>query len=636
MEQDNNSPLRDTDNPLYGSLGAGLFEQLPHDEGGLMNEMPTEGYCLTFIAETDEFIVKYDNGKLFIKRNDEIFSEENWAENRWEHKLDEITDGRRQDLLKGFKEANINYKIIKSRDKMQKYIFVIIKCKKNIAEEWADKHNIDVPIEPAQAVRVGRTFKEFWLAQRTRIDENDSATFYVKDNDNNNDNNNNNNNNIGNEYNKLSLSYWNDIHIAYETSIDPRVYKKDILNSDSIITHRLYLRILYEMLTDDQAMGGANFIVEKYLQNTIHPLIAFFALHQSRTERPDVTKEKCFKCRTPNENLKFCDDIRNYYGENVGFYFHFLVHYTKWLYPMAILGTIWFIIQILFEEISDVGLATPGSTLIVLIAIMWSTMMIENWYRREWKLRFKWGMMRYKQTEIPRPTFSGKIQVSKMNGEIIETYRNWWTYCLKIIFSMSTMLLCVAIVVVIVFSLFILRGSINDNDPNSDYMTIGIGMLNSIQIFIMNKIYTFLAYKLNEWEGHRLQQEYYNNLVIKRIIFIVFNSFYSLIQIAFLDPRYNDNLKTKRENDIIRLKAVQTQLITLFVMAIILQNSLEILFPWLANKIKIICAKREQQEWEQDDNNDNNDDALLSDKDQLQPQGVYGLFHYNFFFFFKL
>ena len=70
-------------------------------------------------------------------------------------------------------------------------------------------------------------------------------------------------------------------------------------------------------------------------------------------------------------------------------------------------------------------------------------------------------------------------------------------------------------------------------------MTVGIGMINSVQIFVMNKIYTWLAYKLNEWEGHRLQQEYYNNLVIKRIIFIVFNLFYSLFYIAFIDDRYN-------------------------------------------------------------------------------------------------
>ena len=97
----------------------------------------------------------------------------------------------------------------------------------------------------------------------------------------------------------------------------------------------------------------------------------------------------------------------------------------------------------------------------------------------------------------------------------------------------------------------------------------------------MNKIYTWLAYKLNEWEGHRLQQEYYNNLVIKRIIFIVFNSFYSLFYIAFIDNR------TDYEDNTVRLEALRMQLIILFFMAIIYQNSLEILFPMCLPKIKV-------------------------------------------------
>ena len=119
------------------------------------------------------------------------------------------------------------------------------------------------------------------------------------------------------------------------------------------------------MLTDDRPLGGANFIVEKYLQNKTHPLQCFFALHQARSERPDFADEKCFKCRTPNQNLELCDGIRNYYGENVGYYFHFLVHYTKWLYPMAALGGIWFVVQLSIERTTDNGLATPGSTIIV-------------------------------------------------------------------------------------------------------------------------------------------------------------------------------------------------------------------------------------------------------------------------------
>eukprot|EP01083_Nonionella_stella_P025612 70542_1 len=235
--------------------------------------------------------------------------------------------------------------------------------------------------------------------------------------------------------------------------------------------------MLYEMLTDDRPLGGANFIVEKHLSDSYHPLTHFFALrgpvverppkaahthehkHQHKDEKEDskCCESICSRCvnKILDDRMKECDEIRDYYGESVGFYFHFLVHYTKWLYPFSLLGLIWFIIQV--SAAGKFGIATPGSTVIVLIAIMWSTFMIEHWYRREWKLRFEWGMMRYKETEVPRPTFSGKIQVSLENAEIIETYKSWYAYCCKITCSMSTMLLCVASVVAIVAGLFILK-----------------------------------------------------------------------------------------------------------------------------------------------------------------------------------
>ena len=116
-------------------------------------------------------------------------------------------------------------------------------------------------------------------------------------------------------------------------------------------------------------------------------------------------------------------------------------------------------------------------------------------------------------------------------------------------------------------------------------LSLGLGVLNSIQIFVMNKVYTYLALKLNEWEQHRLEQEFYDNLVIKRIIFIIFNSFYSLFYIAFID----DNPANDEDEN--RLEAVKLQLITLFVTALVLQNTLE-LFPLLKQYvIKPFCAK---------------------------------------------
>lgn len=389
---------------LYGSIGVGqanvdiLNEEFTRNAGGLVSELPTRGYCLVFEVEPEygfgktspyKLVRSGDNGDEIKMIQHEDMTDSDFGENGWEQKMKDFTDNRHDNLLKYFKDANIEYKIEKSTDRMNKYLYVVISAQTSIAEEWADRHDIDVPIEPAEAVRVGRLFKEFDLAHRTRIDDSDPAKFAVPHRE---------NPSKYEEYNKLELEYWNGIHIGYNTSIPRNVYKKDPCDDDpnvddTVLNHRLYLRVLYEMLTDDRELGGANFIVEKYLKNAHHPLVSFFALHECRSERVDLRKKNIFLCNSPKKNVEFCDDIRGYYGESVGFYFHFLCHYTKWLYPMAVLGTIWFGIQLAVEK--DYGIATPGSTAIVLIAIMWSTMMIENWYRREWKLKYKWGMNIY-------------------------------------------------------------------------------------------------------------------------------------------------------------------------------------------------------------------------------------------------
>lgn len=144
---------------------------------------------------------------------------------------------------------------------------------------------------------------------------------------------------------------------------------------------------------------------------------------------------------------------------------------------------------------------------------------------------------------------------------------------MKIVFSMSTMFLCIACVIVIVFGIWILKNYFQDRTEYS----IAIGVINSIQIQIMNVLYTTIAYKLNEFEGHRLETEFYNHLVVKRILFMVVNSFNSLYYIAFFQTY---------ESNTLRLSALRIQLITLFFTAIIILNIVEIMVPKLPFLLK--------------------------------------------------
>eukprot|EP00483_Globobulimina_turgida_P008770 UN08788 len=193
------------------------------------------------------------------------------------------------------------------------------------------------------------------------------------------------------------------------------------------------------------------------------------------------------------------DDIREYYGEDIAYYYAFLTHYLQSMWPMVVIGLIWFIIQLSAGTIS-VG----GSTFYVLICIMWSTMLIETWYRKERALLYKWGMCRYRQTEVPRPTFRGKVKVSPYNGDIIEDHSNILKYYAKIVFSLSTMVLCIAIVISVVGTIWILKKKWKDNPE----FKMAIGIINAIQIKVFNVLYTKLALVLNNFEEHRLVKDY--------------------------------------------------------------------------------------------------------------------------------
>ncbi len=195
--------------------------------------------------------------------------------------------------------------------------------------------------------------------------------------------------------------------------------------------------------------------------------------------------------------------------------------------------------------------------------------------RRESELRYKWGMCRYRQNEIPRPTFKGTVCVSEYNGDIIEDHRSIWRYWLKVIFSLSTMVLCIAIVITIVGVIWMLKREWK-NDPG---YKMAIGIINAIQIRVFNFLYTKLAYALNDFEQHRLVEDYYNHLVIKRIIFMVVNSFNSLFYMAFYDDSYANNED--------RLNSLRIQLFTLFITSIILLN-LKGLYTCLQHKLHIV------------------------------------------------
>ena len=85
-------------------------------------------------------------------------------------------------------------------------------------------------------------------------------------------------------------------------------------------------------------------------------------------------------------NMQPLNFIKDYFGEKFGFYFAWLIHYTGWLIPVAIIGVAFGIAMIV--EGSNEGLepshflASPLSIIYGLIIMIWITLFVESWKRK--------------------------------------------------------------------------------------------------------------------------------------------------------------------------------------------------------------------------------------------------------------
>merc|ERR1711879_669208 len=131
------------------------------------------------------------------------------------------------------------------------------------------------------------------------------------------------------------------------------------------------------------------------------------------------------------------------------------------------------------------------------------------------------------------------------------------------------------------------------------WMSIGIGCLNAVQIQIFNFLYTLMAGKLNDWENQRLPLQFENSMIVKKMVFLVVNSFISLFFLAFLNPVINsqafthpDGKKmTQREINKNVMSDLQLQLASLFVTLIIIQNFLELYYDRIFKFfVKMVCG----------------------------------------------
>ncbi|TGZ61574.1 hypothetical protein CRM22_007926 [Opisthorchis felineus] len=367
---------------------------------------------------------------------------------------------------------------------------------------------------------------------------------------------------------------------------------------DSYFTSTQRHQVAYEILASqpygdrDKAQVGIDRLIEENVYS------AAYVLHEGPYE---VTEEdlKHPEQMNPRQILYWywarwgcwyryqpVNHIRQYYGEKIGFYFAWLGLYTAWLLPAAIVGIMVFLYGLFtmnnytpsneacdsdnvmcpicdeeqgcrYWHLKDMCFYLrvsylfdhPGTVFYAIFMVIWGVTFLEYWKRKNAKLAHRWDVLDYElEEERPRPQYSAlcsEIAKNPITG-VLEPHFPRTRRILRLIAGLlcvlwMIVLVMVFIVAVIIYRLLIMVPLFKNKLLRANagiYASMSGALVNLVVIMCLGKVYEKLAQKMTEWEMHRTQSEFDNQLIFKVFLFQFINFYSSIVYIAFFKGRF--------------------------------------------------------------------------------------------------
>jgi len=565
-------------------------------------ERPVEKDSLSLVPDEKAKIYCY---ALFFNLGDEHGGEE----------LCVSLAGRINDRL--LKEKGLSMKFYRSHEvtknsdgeEHSKYFIALLGMSENALRQWASIRKADNKLDPTRSVHFGREL-QFPLAQQTLLpgEKKEDSTFGTRE---------------------LNLDQWKDIYCAYNinTSVHEAIFEHYPIDPESAafgisdpgpdsspFSHSERLRLIYEKVVAPTNQFGCEIPIVELSRCNEHPLFALFPLHTKSCRRwfnENWLKKFTFKSLlSPPLN-----EIKDYFGVPIGYYFGFIQFYIWFLIPLSVLGCIYGVLKI------QTGQSFPSGSgeVAVVVIICWSVIFVEMWKRRQAKLRLAWGMVNAKELAIQRETFVGQWSTNKVTGELTQI-PNYKIYLFRLGVGMSGLFTFVSIVFVTYLFIFFIRYTQMTNGikvcadssywllegecdiyrcvdsengaecaDEEDYVRrlpfdwkILLGVINGLQILIYDSLFTVVSSHITDWENHRTQAHFDNFIIFKLFAFKFVNSFISLFYLAYLQNNFE---RTGYTNDEI-IETLGVQLFILFASSLFFQNLNELLGENLRKRLK--------------------------------------------------
>ncbi|OQS02077.1 anoctamin [Thraustotheca clavata] len=303
-------------------------------------------------------------------------------------------------------------------------------------------------------------------------------------------------------------------------------------------------------------------------------ITSFFPLHDvvERTHLMESwVKQKSALARVPVML------VRDYCGNEVGFYFAFLGLYTRYLIYPTIVGLAVTLYQTFY------GASNFGSALYAVFVVAWAVGFLEAWKRRQSELAWNWGASlddgdEMLSSEKVREEFEGDV----VYDDIDEAYHKVFSFTQRLkryAITIPILLLTVLAIVIFMLVYFQVEEYVRHNVTPANGWTHGLQYVANLPsavyagaVFVIDQQYGALATRLNDYENHRTEMDYTNALIAKLALFQFINNFGLLFYITFFVGNF---------------QLLQTTLGSLLVMRLLIGNITETFIPFLMSESSV-------------------------------------------------
>ena len=257
---------------------------------------------------------------------------------------------------------------------------------------------------------------------------------------------------------------------------------------------------------------------------------------------------KNFTVEDKNHNYPTITALKQYFGEKIAFYFAFSSFLTCHLFFLAVPGLALQIYLLYRRFTTDDPVPdewmynTPFVALWVLYVLIWNTVTVERWKRKNAEIATCWGITRSDdfladaEDKLVRKEFIGDECISGSTGALTKKY--------KVPVTTITFLASIPVLIVLlagVVGCFILTNYIKifgKSFRSGEYYFLSqliAGVINGATIAFLTIAYTMLARWFVKKENHKYQVYYERSLILKSFIFRFLSSFIGVFYVAFIE-----------------------------------------------------------------------------------------------------